>query len=231
MKAEETGSLKERWEALLKEQPRLRIRDAARLLGVGEAQLLATDCAGHVTRLEGDWSQLITKFPRLGRVMCLTRNEHAVHERYGEFRQIEFFSGMGQVVGPDIDLRLFMRAWRLGFAVTDFAPDGERLSFQFFDATGDAIHKVYLQDPVNRDAFEELVRGFRSPDQDPGQNVAKRPGAASELRLAPEGYARKVETTSTRRMLESYECGRFSTHGMPLRSSTIRRIPLWPRLA
>ena len=41
-------------EALLKEQPRLRIRDAARLLGVGKAQLLATDCAGYVTRLEGD---------------------------------------------------------------------------------------------------------------------------------------------------------------------------------
>jgi putative heme degradation protein len=35
--------------------------------------------------------------------MCLTRNGHAVHERYGEFRHIDFFNGMGQVVGPDID--------------------------------------------------------------------------------------------------------------------------------
>ena len=241
MKAEETGSLKVRWQALLKEQPKLRIRDAAHVLGVGEAQLLATDCTGRVTRLEGDWPQLIMEFPRLGRVMCLTRNEHAVHERHGEFRQIEFFSGMGQVVGADIDLRLFMREWRLGFAVTDFTPEGERVSFQFFDATGEAIHKVYLQDPVNRDAFEELVRRFRSPVQDPWQNVEKRPEAASELpdaeidipefqrawrelkdthafftilqrfrvareqalRLAPEGYARKVETKSTHRMLES----------------------------
>ena len=46
--------------------------------------------------------------------MCLTRNEHAVHERCGEFRQVDFFNGMRQVVGPDIDLRLFsadMAVW------------------------------------------------------------------------------------------------------------------------
>ena len=112
-----------------------RVRDAASQLGVGEAQLLATGCAGgRVIRLDGDWSQLIRQFPLLGRVMCLTRNEHAVHERYGEFREVDFFNGIGQVVGPDIDLRLFMLTWRFGFAVTDPTPDGERQSFQFFDA-------------------------------------------------------------------------------------------------
>src|SRR5262245_55924265 len=114
MEARAQESLKERWEALLKASPKTRIRDAAAELGVSEAQLLATGCGDRVTRLEGDWTQLIKQFPRLGRVMCLTRNEHAVHERYGEFRKIDFFSGMGQVVGPDIDLRLFMGGWKFG---------------------------------------------------------------------------------------------------------------------
>ncbi|HEY5704686.1 MAG TPA: ChuX/HutX family heme-like substrate-binding protein [Terrimicrobiaceae bacterium] len=241
MKTEEKESLKARWDALVKQRPKLRIRDAARELGVGEAQLLATNCGDRVTRLEGEWTQLIKEFPRLGRVMCLTRNEHAVHERYGEFRQIDFFNGMGQVVGPDIDLRLFMRGWRFGFAATDFTSDGERQSFQFFDAAGEAIHKVYLQKSGNLGAYGELLHRFRSPNQFPWQSVEKRAeGAAGlpdaeidvrafqqawrelkdthaffnilqkfrvareqALRLAPEGYARRVETASTRGMLES----------------------------
>lgn len=176
----------------------------------------------------------------LGRVMCLTRNEHAVHERYGEFRQVDFFNGMGQVVGPDIDLRLFMRTWRFGFAVTDPTPDGERQSFQFFDAGGDAIHKVYLQNTSNFGAYGELLHRFRSANQDPWQGVEARSANAPELpdaeidisgfqqawrhlkdthgffnvlqrfrvareqalRLAPEGYAIKVESDRLRRMLE-----------------------------
>lgn len=241
MEAEAKESLRERWEALLKIHPKLRVRDAASQLGVGEAELLATGCAGgSVIRLDGDWSQLIREFPRLGRVMCLTRNEHAVHERYGEFRQVDFFNGMGQVVGPDIDLRLFMRTWRFGFAATDPTPDGERQSFQFFDAGGDAIHKVYLQDTSNFGAYGELIHRFRSANQDPWQDVEARSANAPELpdaeidisgfhqawcelkdthgffsilqrfrvareqalRLAPEGYAIKVESDRPRRMLE-----------------------------
>ena len=181
MEAEAKESLKVRWETLLKVRPKLRIRDAAAELGVSEAQLLATRCGGGVVRLEGDWSRLVQEFPRLGRVMCLTRNEHAVHERYGEFRHIDFFNGMGQVVGPDIDLRLFMHGWRLGFAVTDVSPDGERQSFQFFDRAGDAIHKVYLQSTSNFGAYGELLHRFRSPNQNPWEDVEARVAAEVEL--------------------------------------------------
>src|SRR6187431_1978018 len=101
MKTEEQ-TLKQRWEALLAEKPKLRIRDAAAELGVSEAELLATGCGANVTRIAGDWTQVIKDLSTLGRVMCLTRNEHAVHERFGEFLQTDFFHGMGQVVGADI---------------------------------------------------------------------------------------------------------------------------------
>ncbi|HEY0257554.1 MAG TPA: ChuX/HutX family heme-like substrate-binding protein, partial [Candidatus Methylacidiphilales bacterium] len=98
----ETIDLKTRWSELLKKIPKLRIRDAATELGVSEAELLATRCGISVTRLEGNWGELIKKFPKLGEVMCLTRNEAAVHERYGTFtEQISFFHGMGQVLGAD----------------------------------------------------------------------------------------------------------------------------------
>lgn len=167
MKTEIENPLRLRWETLIAEQPKLRIRDAARQLGVSEAELLATRCGNGVVKLTGDWSTLIKEFPRLGRVLCLTRNEAAVHERYGEFRQIDFFHGMGQVVGPDIDLRLFMNQWKFGFAVTDQTPEGDRQSFQFFDAHGAAIHKVYLQRESNYGGYGELLHRFRAEDQTP----------------------------------------------------------------
>lgn len=240
MKTEEQ-TLKERWEVLLTDQPKLRIRDAAAKLGVSEAELLATGCGANVTRLAGDWTQIIKDLTTLGRVMCLTRNEHAVHERYGEFLKTDFFHGMGQVVGPDIDLRLFMNHWHHGFAVTDETPDGDRQSFQFFDASGEAVHKVYLQKESNYGAYGVILNKFRAPDQTAPQGFEPAPGPRPEipdaeidvagfrrawlemkdthafflilqkfrvsreqaLRLAPEGYARKVSVASTRQMLEA----------------------------
>jgi len=242
MKTDDTqDQLKDRWTALLTEKPKLRIRDAAAELGVSEAELLATGVGANVSRLEGDWTQLIKELPTLGRVMCLTRNEHAVHERYGEFRQTDFFHGMGQVVGPDIDLRLFMNHWHHGFAVTDVTPDGDRQSFQFFDASGGAVHKVYLQRESNYGGYGVILNRFRSANQEPGLSIQPAPAPRAELpdaeidvtgfqsawrelkdthaffllmqqfrvareqalRLAPEGYAWKVEVSATRQMLET----------------------------
>lgn len=241
MKTDMLDSLSERWKALLEEQPKLRIRDAAQKLGVSEAELLATGCGDKVTRLAGDWTALLKELSKLGRVMCLTRNEHAVHERYGNFLQVDFFHGMGQVVGPDIDLRLFMNQWHHGFAVTDVTPEGDRQSFQFFDAAGTAIHKVYLQKESNYAAYGELMNRFRSEDQGTSQAVVPAPAPAPQLpdaeidvagfqsawlelkdthaffmilqkfrvgreqalRLAPEGYAWKVQPAATKQMLEA----------------------------
>lgn len=241
MKTDTTETLNDRWEALLKDKPKLRIRDAATELGVSEAELLATRCGTDVIRLKADWAQLIKDLPTLGRVMCLTRNEHAVHERYGDFLQVDFFHGMGQVVGPDIDLRLFLSHWQHGFAVTDPTGEGDRQSFQFFDASGTAIHKIYLQKESNYGAYGVILNKYRSTDQGTGMPVQPVPPPRPEipdaeidvegfgqawrelkdthafflilqkfrvsrvqaLRLAPEGFVRRVSVSSTKEMLES----------------------------
>lgn len=165
MKTETENTLMDRWEALRAEKPRLRIRDAATELGVSEAELLATRCGTDVTRLDGDWQQFFKDLPTLGRVMCLTRNEDAVHERYGSFLAVDFFHGMGQVAGPDIDLRLFPGSWKFGFAVTDQTPDGDRQSLQLFDKTGMSVHKVYLQNESNYGGYGVILNKYRSEDQ------------------------------------------------------------------
>jgi putative hemin transport protein len=160
------NELSQRWNALLEKEPKLRIRNCADKLNVSELQLLATRCGEGVTRLAGDWQALLKRVPELGHVMALTRNDAMVHERHGLYREINFFGPvMGQVVGPDIDLRLFMSHWHHGFAVEEESRDGVRRSLQFFDQDGSAVHKIYLQEDSNLEAFKSILAEFLADDQ------------------------------------------------------------------
>ena len=156
------ADLAERWTRLRDDHPALRIRDAATTLGVSEAELVALGIGRTATPLAADWRAILTELPAVGRVMCLTRNEHCVHERHGRFEDVQVTGMQGLVLGPDIDLRLFLGSWRHGFAVREPARDGERLSLQFFDAAGEAVHKIYATAETDRAAFEALVARHRA---------------------------------------------------------------------
>jgi putative hemin transport protein len=162
-------TLPTRWADLRHQQPNLRIRDAARQLGVSEAELLATGVGKTVVRLAGDFRELLKQVTTLGHVMALTRNDALVHERKGTYENVSFNGHVGLVLGPDIDLRLFMSRWTLGFAVDE----NGRQSLQFFDAQGQAVHKIYLTEQSNRAAYDALVSQFRSDDQ--GETVLIEP--------------------------------------------------------
>src|SRR5690606_1540266 len=117
-------TLTQRWAALRSEQPRVRIRDAAATLGVSEAELLATTVDGRsVVRLAPRFRELLKDVPALGKVMALTRNNDAVHERKGVYEDVSTGGHAGLVVGPDIDLRLFFSDWTHGFALADTGTD------------------------------------------------------------------------------------------------------------
>ena len=146
-----------RWSQLRGEKPALRIRDAALSLGVSEAELVALGIGRTATPLDGDWRAILNEMPGVGRVMCLTRNDDCVHERHGRFEDVQVTGPHGLVLGPDIDLRLFLGQWKLGYAVREPLKGGERLSLQFFDASGDAVHKIYATDETDRAAFDALI--------------------------------------------------------------------------
>jgi len=155
---ETTIALKEQYALFRKENPKVRIRDAAKQLGVSEAELVAV--SDTVIRLQDDVKDILKEVPSLGYVMALTRNDFAVHERKGEYRKVGINGHVGLVVNPDIDLRLFLHAWKFAFAVVE----GDRKSLQFFGKDGEAIHKIYLQETSNVDAYNELVNKFRTTD-------------------------------------------------------------------
>jgi putative hemin transport protein len=179
----EEKDLKTRWAEFKADNPHVRIREAAENLGVSEVELLATDCGESVTRLEPKCAELLQEFDRLGKIMALTRNDEIVHERKGEYKNVEIMKGhrkMGLAVNEDIDLRIFFDNWHSAFAVESDSPRGKMHSFQFFDIDGSAIHKVYLSLDNDLIAYKEIVEKYKSSDQSTTQKVEAKPAKKAE---------------------------------------------------
>lgn len=199
------ATLAERWSTLRTEQPKLQIRDAARALGVSEAQLLATNIGNGVTRLQADGNQpreIMRAALDLGVVQAITRNENGVIETTGtasKFKQAGDKSEQadakqdpeqearqrniaGGYLGGAIDLRFHFENWKYAFAVVQPGRDGKPTrSLQFFDANGTAVHKIYLRNEPGVAVYDKLVAAFRMPQQSAELNVlAVAPKAAEK---------------------------------------------------
>ncbi len=162
-----TTQLQHDYEALKKQQPKIRIRNAAAQLGVSELELLELDLGKRVTRLDGGFKALLQELEPLGKIMALTRNEFAVHERKGIYKNVSFMENhnMGVAVNDDIDIRFLMWDWAYAYAVTMEVRNRTLHSFQFFDSYGEAIHKIYLTNKSNPEVYAELVDKYRAEDQ------------------------------------------------------------------
>jgi putative hemin transport protein len=184
-----------------------RMRDAAAALGVPEAALVearrATGDARRLARPEAPegFGAILAGLPAVGEVMALTRNEFCVHEKHGRFNPPDIEGAVGQVVG-DIDLRLFLRAWRYGYLLDEDTRSGRRRSLQFFDASGTAIHKVYATEATDAAAFARVAADAEAADAPPARfeqgraPKPERPDAevdADGLRTAWEGLAHTHE--------------------------------------
>lgn len=164
-----------------------RHRDIAAQLGLSEGELIAAHQGEHAAGLRAQalqprWPELLRGLKAVGPVMALTRNAHCVHERDGVYEQVSGEGAVGLVLGPDIDLRLFYAQWQHGFAVEELGPRGLQRSLQFFDAQGQAVHKVFARAGRSDEAvWAALVRGLaasastRLNPRPPEPSVAERP--------------------------------------------------------
>lgn len=167
----------------------LRHREIAATLEISEGELIAAHCGldaigadsdMHATRLRPDFPQIIAAIEPLGEVMALTRNESCVHEKSGVYRKVSHQGPVGLVLAGSIDLRLFYHQWRHAFAVEEHTSKGLQQSLQFFDATGTALHKIFLKPASHVDAYAPLIQQFRADDQSGGIRVeATRPLAVA----------------------------------------------------
>lgn len=177
--------LRERFAAYRAQHPTARIRSAATALGTSEAALVATGVDGPAVALAppgGDWRGLLPDLEALGDVMALTRNDACVHERHGVYRNVDVSlpHGMALVLGDEIDLRLFCARWGAAYAVESPGRGGSpRRSLQFFDRSGDAVHKVFLTDASDAGAYDALVARYRA-EAPPAPPDAPRPEPTPE---------------------------------------------------
>ncbi|WP_291788636.1 ChuX/HutX family heme-like substrate-binding protein [Cecembia sp.] len=160
--------LSQAWNDLKQDNPQMRIRDAAVHLGVSELELLATTIGESTIRLECNWADFLVSCKNLGKVMALTRNDGCVLEHKGNFQKIDIHGEaphqVATVIGP-IEQRVFFSSWKYGFAVINETPRGIMRSFQFFDKSGEAIMKIYLQEKSRVEVFEELVTQNKASNQ------------------------------------------------------------------
>lgn len=174
--------IKEKWDQLLTEQPNLRIRNAADQLGVSEVELLHTKLGKGVLKLSLNLKEMLADIEAFGEVMALTRNDHAVHERHGVYSNLSFEGPVGLVVNPDIDLRIFGMHWKYGYAVEE----NNRKSIQFFDKSGEAIHKIYQLQQSNQEAWNKFVDKYTDENQLTFEDTVAFLPANKELDKAPE---------------------------------------------
>ncbi|GGA85134.1 hemin-degrading factor [Brucella endophytica] len=147
------------------ENPKMRERDFAQLLNISEADYVAAQCGDSVIRLRADVDALLSGIEAIGEVMALTRNESAVHEKIGVYENIHRGEHAALTLGKDIDLRIFPKVWAHGFAVEKRDGDEIRRSLQFFDKSGEAVHKIHLRPASDLNAYFALVESMRSDDQ------------------------------------------------------------------
>lgn len=163
--------IKDKWLKLLEEQPNLRIRNAAAELGVSEVELLHTKVNEGVVKLDLKLKEFLPKVESLGQVMALTRNNEAVHERHGVYANVSFGGPVGLVVNPDIDLRIFGMHWKYAYAVEE----NDRKSFQFFDQSGEATHKIYMLSQSNEETWNQLIDIYKSENQEEFESTTAYP--------------------------------------------------------
>lgn len=173
------------------DHPKMRERDFVAQIGISEADLVAAKVGMGARRIEPRVNEVISGLGALGEVMALTRNVSAVHEKIGIYDKPVTGNHVAMMLGADIDLRIFPKLWVHGFAVEKRDGEEIRRSLQFFDAAGDAVHKVHLRSTSNVEAYEALVTSLLSDDQSrqvqttPIEKQAFSPteaGSADELR-------------------------------------------------
>jgi len=184
------------------ERPKLRPRDIAETLGLGEAALVAAQVGRTAVQIAADPDSILPRIPALGEVMALTRTRSVVHEKVGTYTEFHPGDHAAMVLGADIDLRIFPRHWVHAWAVETDSDGGVKRSIQVFDPAGDAIHKIHLRAASHLPAWDSLVADLRSSEQ--SETVSLAPRAPVE---AAKVDTSKVETLRAewRRLTDTHQ--------------------------
>lgn len=139
------------------DNPKKRERDLAAELGISEAEYVDAWVGRGTFRITTDFERIFPRMEALGPVTALTRNENAVHEKIGVYDNFRAGKHAAMMLGAQIDMRMFPRHWAYGYAVENDTGETVKRSFQFFDAHGEALHKIHLRADSHVEAWRALA--------------------------------------------------------------------------
>lgn len=135
-----------------------RAREAAKMMGISEAEYVALSFPDKSIPLDiGRLQDLLIAVQNLGQVMALTRNDSLVFEHHGTYRNPRFRHEHMILESSPVELRLRINEVKYGFSVNE----NDRLSLQFFDVQGRAIHKIYLTEHSDFGSYDYLIQKYR----------------------------------------------------------------------
>lgn len=175
-------NLKQQKAELLAGEKPPRAREAAKQLNISEAEYVSLSCGDSVYALNTELLvELIKQLHRIGEVMALTRNDAIVFEHHGIYNNPVVKQSYVIINEPDMDLRLKVSDWKYAFAVDE----GGRQSFHFFDAYGQAAHKIYMTKKSNLQVYDDLVSQFTVDFGFEKMDVKSKPEDAFNSNLPP----------------------------------------------
>jgi putative hemin transport protein len=181
-----THDLKRRYQSFKRDNPGVRIRDAAKSLGVSELELLATGLGDNVTRLNPDWYTFLPELSGVGPLLALTRNDAAVIEKTGCYTDVRFDGAFVRINGEQVDLAFLLTEWVYAFAVEDQHSESIRRSIHVFDAYGTAVHKIYTRNAAGADRLLTAIGLIVADDQTPPLLQGSRASSSGNLPRTPE---------------------------------------------
>jgi putative heme iron utilization protein len=154
----------------LRDHPGEMTMQLAKRLEVAEAEVIRRLPDGRGVELDlSRWQELFTAFDAVGTVHVIVTNGAVTCETVGEFGGFSVWEEFFNVQSKTLDMHIRYRNLGSAFAVEkpSHMDGGRTLSVQFFDLTGCAAMKVFLNfagkpKPERLTAFEELRQRFRA---------------------------------------------------------------------
>tara|TARA_B100000700_G_scaffold273140_1_gene317236 strand:+ start:362 stop:1330 length:969 start_codon:yes stop_codon:yes gene_type:complete len=153
-------TIKSKWKALLTENNKVRIRDAANQIGVSEASLLSTEIDEGVSFLDIDnYNNFFAKVLSMNKIMLLIRSDSVVHEKTITTKGIKLEKNKIIDVNGSPILEFNPNLFKYVFAQNKIHANKSLRSFQIFDNYGDAILKIYLKGN-DESKFDEIASEY-----------------------------------------------------------------------
>lgn len=200
--------------------------DWAALLNSSEGALQACRVGREKVWPLKDLVAVLKALPSLGRVLALTRNQGVVNEYKGIYPEPKLGEAGAHAAGifldiGGLDLRLFMAHWYWGCAIEEETPKGKRLSLQFFDKHGCAVHKVFSLEETNLTAWQALLDAQAMTDT----KVALPSFTAAEPEIHPEPASPMQVAEEWRQMKDVHQFFSLIRRHRITRFSAVKAMP------